>query len=536
MAKTDERRQAKAKTEQLLGRSQFAIWESISSDITPQLLISYIKAAEQGDLSSQMQLFDRMVDRDARLQAVLTTRRLALTGVDYIVHPADPEDPLAVRAAEEVDAVISGMDVEFGDVIDIMLDGIPKGVQVLEIIWRPDGSIATMNEVNGRYLKYEYGELWVDYSSGTGSNWHALSEEPWKWIVHSPRLKPGVKERRGLMRALGMLWVMKHYAMADWAAFAEVFGMPLRIGRMAPGSGDDQISTLEEALESLGSDASAVIPDGMDIEIIESKIHGTNSSTPMQGVIDYVDKEYAIAALGQNLTTEGVSGSGTLAGGAHENVRQDYLRGDAKGLASTIRRDIFTPIVGYNVGWDAPVPIIEFAIDDSVDEELRSKTYKALSEIGVPLSKSQIREEFNLIEPEDDDDVLAPSEPAQNAPQGFSMLRATNGAPYAVTGAQGSTGLRKSEAMAMKAAEEAEEFMLEFIDLVMKVIENVETAEQAINRIRLAAPDLEPTLNNLGIETDELIDLIGRVMITGDKNGRSQANNEQVIMRSRSKS
>ena len=42
--------------------------------------------------------------------------------------------------------------------------------------------------------------------------------------------------RTGMMCVCAWMYLFKNYAVKDWVAFAEVFGMPLRIGKYEPGA------------------------------------------------------------------------------------------------------------------------------------------------------------------------------------------------------------------------------------------------------------------------------------------------------------
>ena len=380
-----------------------AWWDTLSSDITPSLIISYLSNADRGNLSQQMQLFDRMVDRDDRLQAVLETRKLAVTGVDRAILPAIPDDARAEKAADLVRE--KSAELPFEDILGSLLDGVPKGLQVSEIIW--DGSdVEIVKEIQGRLLKWESGVLMVDTGKGNRAEYTPVESN--KYIAFMPRSKPGPKERAGLLRSLSILWVAKHWALKDWAAFVEVFGMPLRMGSYPSNTTPDNKQVLYEALQDLGSDSAAMIPEDMKIEFPRAPNTGTNTSeTPMEQLIDYADRCYAIRLLGQNTSTEGVSGSGTLAGGAHENVRKDYKKADARALAGVVEDELFRPMVGFNLGWDYPTPKLWLDVEDAQDDQARVKVYTELAKVpGMVFSRSQIREEFALREPLDEEDAL----------------------------------------------------------------------------------------------------------------------------------
>jgi len=535
------KRPARAPSGRAVEPSRTRWWDTLASDITPAQLINYLSQADRGTISYQMQVFDRMVDRDPRLQAVVETRRLAITGVDYDILPHDPDDERAVRAMEVVREVLEPLEMD--EVHSVLLDGVGKGVQVMEIIWNPDGTIAAIEEVSSRLLRWKDGVLEVNVSEGASPDYQSLEE--WKFIVHMPRTKPGAWERAGLLRSLSILWVAKHWALRDWAAFTEVFGIPLRIGFYPDSATDDQISLLEDALKDLGSDAAAVVPDGMRLEFPSpSKEVSGSGESAMERFIGYIDKEYAIRLLGQNLTTEGQSGSGTLAGGAHDRVRKDYKRADAKALAATLRRDLYRPIVGFNLGWNYPLPRIWFDIEDSLDETARAQTYVTLGKLdGMTFSRAQIRNEFGLDEPGDEEDTIkgGSSNPLAGMDLGgFGEFGDTDdeGGEEMTTRRAGafarsalSTGTRRNLKVAEKAAEEAFHPMQRILEFVDRLAEKCDTPEQLLTRIRLAAPDLEEELDEAGIDRDDVVDLLTRVMLTGEYNGRAGVQNELKVQR-----
>jgi phage gp29-like protein len=52
-------------------------------------------------------------------------------------------------------------------------------------------------------------------------------------------------------------------------SFAEVFGMPLRLGRYEPGAGSDDKEALAEAIKSLGADAAGIISKNTEIQYLQ---------------------------------------------------------------------------------------------------------------------------------------------------------------------------------------------------------------------------------------------------------------------------
>jgi phage gp29-like protein len=50
------------------------------------------------------------------------------------------------------------------------------------------------------------------------------------------------------------MYLFKNYALKDWMGFAEVFGMPLRVGKYEPGASRADRESLIQAVRSLVGD------------------------------------------------------------------------------------------------------------------------------------------------------------------------------------------------------------------------------------------------------------------------------------------
>ncbi len=53
-------------------------------------------------------------------------------------------------------------------------------------------------------------------------------------MVHTPRSKSGSVWRNGLARLVAVMYMLKSFTVRDWWAFAEVFGIPVRVGKYDP--------------------------------------------------------------------------------------------------------------------------------------------------------------------------------------------------------------------------------------------------------------------------------------------------------------
>ena len=192
--------------------------------------------------------------------------------------------------------------------------------------------------------------------------------------------------------------------------------IPRRFAKYPRGASDDELNAIAEAVISLGKDGAAVIPEGAELGFVELKGQGQGAKTPMEGLAAFCNAEISKAVLGQTLTTEvGDSGSRAL-GQVHENVRHDLTEADCKAMARTLRRDLLTPIVRFNLGDAAPVPKCSFIFGEDEDLLQRAQRDQIIAEMGMEFSREQLREVYSLREPKDEDDTLVMQRAASPAP------------------------------------------------------------------------------------------------------------------------
>ncbi len=62
---------------------------------------------------------------------------------------------------------------------------------------------------------------------------------------------------------------VQSFTLQDWSAFAEVYGIPFRVGEYGAGASKGEMRKLLRAVTFIAYDASAIIPESMLIEFHE---------------------------------------------------------------------------------------------------------------------------------------------------------------------------------------------------------------------------------------------------------------------------
>lgn len=369
-----------------------------SDGLTPVQLARIFKMADVGDVRSQMELFEEMEEKDTHLFSQLQTRKLAVTGLDWEVVPFSLKERDKV-IADWVGEQLASLE-NLNDIMMDMLDAIGKGISVMEIEWEVDGKfqnvIRDIRMVHAKKLIWD--SITDEMRICTEAFPEGISIPQNKFVIHRYKAKSGHDSRAGILRVISWMYLFKNYSLKDWVAFAEVYGMPLRLGKYDASASKEDKQALMEAIVSLGSDAAGIVPTSTMIEFIEANKNG--STDAYDKLVRYCDEQMSKAVLGQTLSSD--SGGGSYAQGkVHNEVRHDLTKADAIALASTIRQQIIGPLVEYNFGSDAELPLFKFDCQDPEDLLQTADIYVKLgTELGVPIATDHIYKKFSIPKPE----------------------------------------------------------------------------------------------------------------------------------------
>jgi len=387
----------------LTGLRQIWSGSTVAGGLTPERLAGLLLAADDGDSHDYLTLAEEMEERDPHYASVLGTRKRAVSGVPVTVE-AYSDAPHDVALADAVRRVVRRP--AFGDLVDDLLDALGKGYSAVELLWRRDGS---------QWLP-DY--AWRDprffvWYRASGHSLRLLDEAdpngvelpPYKFIIHTPRLKSGLPARGGLARLAAFSYMCKAWTVKDWLAFADVFGLPLRVGKYGPNATEEEKAVLLSAVANIASDAAGIIPESMNIEF--QTVAATAGGPDMfLKLAEWLDKQISKAVLGQTMTAD--DGSSNAQAQVHNDVRVDILEADAKALANTLNRDLLRPYIDLNFGPQADYPRIELEVPKPEDLALLADGLAKLVPLGLQVEQSVIRDKMGLPDPDQGAALLTP--------------------------------------------------------------------------------------------------------------------------------
>ena len=367
--------------------------ETVASGLDPYRLASILLNCRNGDINAFLTLAEEIEERYPHYAAVLKTRKDALASIKPIL--ADDEDgEVLPEVAEAVKELIEAPN--FPDLAEDLSDALGKGFSVVEIMWEQRG---------GKWWPRDY--VWKDPRYFT---FDAVSRStlrlaelgtidgvdlaPGKFVRHLPRLKSGIPIRAGLAYSVAWMFLLASFTLKDWVQFMEVFGQPLRLGKYHPAATDAEKRSLLRAVTQIATDAGAIIPEGMTIEFIESKIGG---QVPYESASRFFNEQVSKLVLGQTQTAD--HGSSLAQAKVHNEIRLEIKASDARKMGTTVNRDVIAWFVAFNFGSQAIAPRVEFPVPLPEDLKLLVEAIGVLVPLGLEVDQDEVREKFGLSHP-----------------------------------------------------------------------------------------------------------------------------------------
>nr|WP_245446290.1 DUF935 domain-containing protein [Rhizobium album] len=377
--------------------------DRVASGLTPEMLGTILRDAAEGNGRSYLTLAEEMEERYLHYGSQLQTRRLAIESVPATLEAEGIDDKIIAAVEELLE------DDGCGEALGSLSDGIGKSYATVEMMWEYERKYLRPVQYivrDQRFFQFDRLTLQQLRLAVDGSiEGEELPQA--KFLRHLPRTKLGIPIRRGVARPAAWAYLIQQFTLQDWAAFSEVYGMPLRVGKYNAGASSADKRTLLKAVASIANDAAAIIPAGMEIEFHE--VNGANGAAVFGGLLEYVDKQISKIVVGQTMTSDDGSSLGQAK--IHNEVRLDILRADCKQLAITMNRDLIKPFVDFNFGPQDRYPRLQLLVPDPEDIEALSNALSRLVPLGLKVKQSEIREKIGLSDPEGEDELLAQPAP-----------------------------------------------------------------------------------------------------------------------------
>jgi len=333
-------------------------------------------------------VYERM-QQDGHISALLQTRNLSVQGLEWDVHPHKKGQQ---RDADFVYEVLDG--ILTMKAIDELLQAVPVGLQVSEIMWENDGSNIVATELKGRRperFRFDNdGNLRLIVTGNPQGE--ALPSH--KFAIHRYRAINDGPYGWGVLNQCYWPWWFTKNGVKFWAVFIEKFATPTTVGKYPASASQTDKDNLKRAIMSIQQETGIIIPEGMVIELLEAERTGSIDS--YKSFCDFMDARCSKAVLGQTLSTDQAKagGGGYALGQVHADIKDDIVWADAKSLASSINETIIAPLCRFNL-IEYP-PYMAYAIGGKEDLSALSERDYRLWQMGYTFSEEYISETYGV--------------------------------------------------------------------------------------------------------------------------------------------
>ena len=443
------------------------------------------------DESQALRIY-RDILRDERCQAALDQRLDAAISRPWEVDPGGDE-PRDKAAAEDLKMQLEAFD--FDTICRQLLHGVWYGYAVGEAIWSRDERRVVLADLivraPDRFRWSPEGEPLLR----TEQNPYGAEMPPGKFVILA---RPGehgdLPHGRGLARwCFWPVWLKRH-GLKFWSVSLEKFGAPSVVGKYPPNASRDEKAALLELVQAYATSVGVTLPEGQDIEIVES---ARRAGGDFETFVGYLDRQVTTTILGQSSTTDQGPWRGTAE--VQKDVRDETVAADCRLLDNALNTTISRWLAAWNFP-GAACPRIRRDTSPPEDLDARAKREEMIARTaGLRPTLAHVLEHYGG----DWEAAPAPATPPDKpgeAPTGGEQAVL---AAALVALARGRPGDTIDDAVARLVAEEWEPMMAPMIEPILaaarEALERGDTLEDFRARLPelLAAMDDAPLVETL---------------------------------------
>lgn len=309
---------------------------------------------------------------DAHLRALIENRILRIVNREFVIQ----------NAAGEVDSTKTKLIAKpwFSDCVRMAMESIFFGYSVILIKRVDRGNIREVQCIPREHVLPERREIIRHPFEDT----EGLPFED----LQNHLLYVQLYDSIGLLEAAAPMTILKRHSWASWDEFEQIFGIPLRIAKIASNSAAKKREAANW-LDAMGRGSSAVLNVGDEVEVVSNT--QSDAFRVFLEKVSAVNSELSKLINGQTMTTD--DGSSRSQADVHMKTQDEITRADEREVLYWLNEQL-KPVLRYH-GY----PISdsdEFSIFRQDDPKERIEIDKHLISGGYPLSAEYIEKTYKV--------------------------------------------------------------------------------------------------------------------------------------------
>ena len=439
------------------------------ASLTPQYIESVLRGALAGNHVQAWELFDLMMDTDPEIAACVQEyvegiQRKKVKFIPYADEGEEPSDS-ALEKCKLVSAAFRNMRPEtkydesgFGEMVKDIIAARWHGQSIIEMDWMDtykDGSpflrdtpgfnnpvlcprasfwvhpVCYAWDMSGRLglrvaVESQLSSLKKAAGYSPANRDYSLVEPPaWNWIASQPRpsalmdfpankflisifkAKTGSALAGSCLRPLAWWWIASNFC-GDWLMnYAQVFGIPLRVASMAPGTSQATWDDVRAIMRAAGSAPYLVLPQGADIKVVEKG--GQAGESPQAFLFHFADDQKRKVILHQTMTggshSGGSSGTGKSFGATEQDTKQCCIDAGASHVETVLNLQAIPYILNlnYGEGGDLEAPTVSL-VDAKVGGLADAQRDQILVQV-MDIGENYMHEKYGIPKPSDNEEL-----------------------------------------------------------------------------------------------------------------------------------
>ncbi len=390
------------------------------NNLTPQKITSAMDDFRAGHLSRAAKIYDAIRRRDGIVQACVQKRKRATSRLGWtIVEMGDDEGSSAEQSAFLEDfynniRVSSAADANKHGSMSMLIENILSALEnqfaVSEIIWDTSDAPNLSAEVRSVPLWFFENTQGILRFKRSSFDTEGVKMEKNGWLV-SVNDSP-------LMEATAVCYIIKRFAMGDWAVFSERFGSATPVLTSTATRGSKQWEDAVDAVSRLANGMGIVIGQN---ELFDLK-QANGTGAPFKELVEEMNRMIALIWRGSDLST--LSAANNTGASLQADEAEILEEADCSLVEETLDYYLTLPALQWRFGAGVkPAAYLQLTRKNRSDKIKQLEVYKRATELGCPPAKRDVYEAMEIREPEDGE------EKAEISAQGAGLDAFANSMP-----------------------------------------------------------------------------------------------------------